>query len=230
MAIPRLTGPLSRYPCAIFCGPDMILIVNGSEPAKHRLQPHTRARHSSWRACAQVTRCKPREWHQRQERRALAAPRSCTKCARSVCHGRRLRQCSRAARRRRSISRAHPMRAHIVRSRGQVAVHGRTPAVAARMPPAAMLVINLRIGAAADCCCGNSSSLLLPDSVKPAVQRGVQNSRGFVPPEAERIRARRPELDGTTRLTETRGTGHGRATEREVASGASDKTTRKTRI
>ncbi|EOD11765.1 hypothetical protein EMIHUDRAFT_257297 [Emiliania huxleyi CCMP1516] len=121
------------------------------------------------------------------------------------------------------------MRAHIVRSRGQVAVHS-TPAVAARMPPAVLLVINLRIRAAADCCCGSSSSLLLPDSVKPAVQRGVQNSRGFVPPEAERIRARRPELDGTTRLTETRGTGHGRATEREVASGASDKTTRKTRI
>ena len=98
-----------------------------------------------------MTRYKPREWHQRQERRALAAPRSCTECARSVCHGRRLRHCSRAARRRRSISRAHPMRAHIVRSRGQVAVHSRTPAVAARMPPAAMLVINLRIGAAADC-------------------------------------------------------------------------------
>ena len=177
-----------------------------------------------------MTRYKPREWHQRQERRALAAPRSCTECARSVCHGRRLRHCSRAARRRRSISRAHPMRAHIVRSRGQVAVHSRTPAVAARMPPAVMLVINLRIGAAADCCCGNSSSLLLPDSVKPAAQRGVQNSRGFVPPEAERIRARRPELDGTPRLTETRGTGHGRTTEREVASGASDKTTRKTRV
>ena len=35
------------------CGPGMgTLIVNGSEPAKHRLQPHTRARHSSWRACA----------------------------------------------------------------------------------------------------------------------------------------------------------------------------------
>ena len=70
-----------------------------------------------------------------------------------------------------------------VRSRGQVEMHSRTPAVghtvAARMPPAAMLVINLRIGAAADCCCGNSSSLLLPDSVKPAVQRGVQNSRGL---------------------------------------------------
>ena len=41
------------------------------------------------------------------------------------------------------------MRAHIVRSRGQVAVHGRTPAVAARMPPAVLLVINLRIGTAA---------------------------------------------------------------------------------
>ena len=81
------------------------------------------------------------------------------------------------------------MRAHIVRSLGQVAVHGRTPAVAARMPPAAM-VINLRIGAAADCCCGSSSSLLLPDSVKPAVQRGVQNSRGLVPPEAERVQTR----------------------------------------
>ena len=127
-----------------------------------------------------MTRYKPREWHQRQERRALAAPRSCTECARSVCHGHRLRHCSRAARRRRSISRAHPMRAHIVRSRGQVAVHGRTPAVAARMPPAVMLVINLRIGAAADCCCGNSSSLLLPDSVKPAVQRGACRIRAVL--------------------------------------------------
>ena len=105
-----------------------------------------------------MTRYKPREWHQRQERRALAAPRSCTECARSVCHSRRLRHCSRAARRRRSISRAHPMRAHIVRSRGQVAVHGRTPAVAARMPPAVMLVINLRIEAAADCCCAAAAA------------------------------------------------------------------------
>ena len=83
------------------------------------------------------------------------------------------------------------MRAHIVRSRGQVAVHSRTPAVAARMPPAVLLVINLRIRAAADCCCGSSSSrLLLPDSVKPAAQRGVQNLRGLVPPEAERVQTR----------------------------------------
>ena len=101
------------------------------------------------------------------------------------------------------------MRAHIVRSRGQVAVHGRTPAVAAHMPPAVLLVIDLRIGTAAGCCCSSSSSLLLPHSVKPAAQRGVQKSRGFVAPEAERIQAHRPELDGCTRLTETRATGHG---------------------
>ena len=30
----------------------------------------------------------------------------------------------------------------------------------------------------------------LPDSVKPAAQRGVQNLRGFVPPEAERVQTR----------------------------------------
>ena len=87
-------------------------------------------------------------------------------------------------------SAGHPMRAHIVRTPRAGAVHGRTPAVATRMPPAVLLVINLRIRAAADCCCGSSSSLLLPDSVKPAVQRGVQNSRGLVPPEAERVQTR----------------------------------------
>ena len=65
-----------------------------------------------------MTRCKPREWHQRQERRALAAPRSCTECARSVCHGHRLRHCSRAARRRRSISRASKASAHCAYAAG----------------------------------------------------------------------------------------------------------------
>ena len=189
-----------------------------------------RDRHSSWSEHARVMRCKPREWHQRQERRALAAPRSCTECARSVCHGHRLRHCSRAARRRRSISRAHPMRAHIVRSRGQVAVHGRTPAVAARMPPAVLPVINLRIGTAAGCCCSSSSSLLLPHSVKPAAQRGVQKSRGFVAPEAERIQAHRPELDGCTRLTETRATGHVRRRGTGKCARPLVKTTRKRRI
>ena len=61
-----------------------------------------------------------------------------------------------------SPSAGHPMRAHIVLRRGQVAEHGRTPAVAARMPPAVLPVINLRIGTAAGCCCRSSSSLLLP--------------------------------------------------------------------
>ena len=127
------------------------------------------------------------------------------------------------------------MRAHIVRSRGQVAVHGRTPAVAARMPPAVLLVINLCIraaataavaAAAAACCCLIQSSQRRSEACRICVEILC----GFVPPEAERIRALRPELDGTTRLTETRGTGHGRTTEREVASGGSDKTTRKTPI
>ena len=122
------------------------------------------------------------------------------------------------------------MRAHIVRSRGQVAVHGRTPAVAARMPPAVLLVINLRIGTAAGCCSSSSSSLLLPHSVKPAAQRGVQKSRGFVAPEAERVQAHRPELDGTTRLTETRGTGHVRRRGTGTCARPLVKTTRKRRI
>ena len=161
---------------------------------------------------------------------ACCAPRSCTECARGVCHGHRLRHCSRAARRRRSISRAHPMRAHIVRSRGQVAVHGRTPAVAAHMPPAVLLVIDLRIGTAAGCCCCCCSSLLLPHSVKPAAQRGVQKSRGFVPPEAERIQAHRPELDGCTRLTETRATGHVRRHGTGMCARPLVKTTKKRRI
>ena len=117
----------------------------------------------------------------------------------------------------------------MVRSRGQVAVHDRTPAVAARMPPAVLLVINLRIGTAAACCC-SSSSLLLPHSVKPAAQRGVQNSRGFVAPEAERVQAHRPELDGTTRLTETRGTGHVRRRGTGTCARPLVETTRKRRI
>ena len=179
-----------------------------------------------------MTRCRPREWHKRQERPALVAPHSSNVCAPNLRLGLRLRHCSRAARRRRSISRASKASAHCAYAAGrwEVAEHGRTPAVAARMPPAVLLVINLRIGTAAGCCCCSSSSLLLPHSVKPAAQRGVQKSRGFVAPEAERIQAHRPELDGSTRLTETHATGHGWTAEREVASGASDKTTRKPRI
>ena len=84
------------------------------------------------------------------------------------------------------------MRAHIVRTprAGGRARPYTGCRVAARMPPAVLLVINLRIGTAAGCCCYSSSSLLLPHSVKPAAQRGVQNSRGLVPPEAERVQTR----------------------------------------
>ena len=167
-----------------------------------------------------MTRCRPREWHKRQERPALVAPHSSNVCARNLRLGLRLRHCSRAARRRRSISRASKASAHCAYAAGTwQSMLGRTPALAARMPPAVLLVSNLRIGTAAGCCSSSSSSLLLPHSVKPAAQRGVQKSRGFVAPEAERIRARRPELDGTPRLTETRGTGHGRTTERDTVHG-----------
>ena len=131
-------------------------------------------------------------------------------------------------------SAGHPKRAHIVRTRRRhVAEHGpaaRTPSVTARMPPAVLPVINLRIGTAAGCCCSSSSSLLLPHSVKPAAQRGVQKSRGFVAPEAERIQAHRPELDGCTRLTETRATGHVRRHGTGRCARPLVKTTRKRRI
>ena len=187
------------------CGPGMVLIVNGSEPAKHRLQPHTRARHSSWRACASDALQAARVASEAGTT-CSRAPHSSNACARNLRRGLRLRHCSLRS----SATQVHQQGIQCERTlcvrRGQVAEHGRTPAVAARMPPAVLLVINLRIGTAAACCC-SSSSLLLPHSVKPAAQRGVQNSRGFVAPEAERVQAHRPELDGTTRLTETRGTG-----------------------
>ena len=127
------------------CGPGMVLIVNGSEPAKHRLQPHTRARHSSWRACASDALHKLREWHQ-------SSLRSLKRSSATQVHQQGI-QCERT----------------LCVRRGQVAEHGRTPAVAARMPPTVLLVINLRIGtpagsssrpaaAAAACCCLIQSS------------------------------------------------------------------------
>ena len=177
-----------------------------------------------------MTRCRPREWHKRQERPALVAPHSSNVCARNLRLGLRLRHCSRAARRLRSISRASNATRTLCVRRRHVAEHGRTPSVAARMPPAVLPVINLRTGTAAGCCCSSSSSLLLPHSVKPAAQRGVQKSRGFVAPEAERIQAHRPELDGSTRLTETRATSHVRRRGTGMCARPLVKTTRKTRI
>ena len=205
------------------CGPDMVLIVTGSEPAKNRLHPHTRARHGSWRACASDALQAARVASEAGTT-CSRAPHSSNACARNLRRGLRLRHCSLRS----SATQVHQQGIQCERTlcvrRRHVAEHGRTPAVAARMPPAVLLVINLRIGTAAGCSCSCSSSLL------PAAQRGVQKSRGFVAPEAERIQAHRPELDGSTRLTETHATGHGWTAEREVESGASDKTTRKPRI
>ena len=139
-----------------------------------------------------VTRCKgaSRESGIRGRNDLLSCSSSSNACARNLRRGLRLRHCSLRS----SATQVHQQGIQCERTlcvrRRQVAEHGRTPAVAARMPPAVLLVINLRIEAAADCCCGSSSSLLLPDSVKPAAQRGVQNSRGVVPPEAERVQTR----------------------------------------
>ena len=65
-----------------------------------------------------MTRCRPREWHKRQERPALVAPHSSNVCARNLRLGLRLRHCSRAARRRRSISRASKASAHCAYAAG----------------------------------------------------------------------------------------------------------------
>ena len=147
------------------CGPDMVLIVTGQNRQKTGYIP-THAPAIAPGEHERVTRCRPREWHKRQERPALVAPHSSNVCARNLRLGLRLRHCSRAARRLRSISRAsNATRTLCVRRGHQVAEHSRTPAVAARMPPAVLLVINLRIGTAAGCCCCSSSSLLLPHSV-----------------------------------------------------------------
>ena len=177
-----------------------------------------------------MTRCRPREWHKRQERPALVAPHSSNVCARNLRLGLRLRHCSRAARRRRSISRASKASAHCAYAAGtwqSMAAHRLWRLVCHRQCCQSLTcVLEPQQAAAAS----SSSSLLLPHLVKPAAQRGVQKSRGFVAPEAERIQAHRPELDGSTRLTETHATGHGWTAEREVESGASDKTTRKPRI
>ena len=81
------------------------------------------------------------------------------------------------------------MRAHIVRSRGQVAVHGRTPAVAARMPPAVLLVINCVLepqqaaaaAAAAACCCLIQSSQRRSEACRNRVVLSLLRLSAFKP-------------------------------------------------
>ena len=168
--------------------------MTGSEQAQHRLLSPTHAPAMAPGEHARVMRCKPREWHQRGEAgtNCSRAPHSSNACARNLRRGLRLRHCSLRS----SVTQVHQQGIQCERTlcvrRGQVAEHGRTPALAARTlyAPGVLLVSNLRIGTASGCCCSSSSSLLLPHSVKPAAQRGVQNSRGLVPPEAERVQTR----------------------------------------
>ena len=179
---------------------------------------------------ARVTRCKPREWHQRQERPALVLLTAPTRvlpiyAAASACG---IALC--AARRRKSISRASNASAHCAYAAGMwqsMAAHRLWWLVCHRQCCQSLTcVLEPQQAAAAS----SSSSLLLPHSVKPAAQRGVQKSRGFVAPEAERIQAHRPELDGSTRLTETRATSHVRRHGTGRCARPLVKTTRKRRI
>ena len=99
------------------CSPGMVLIVNGSEPAKHRLHPHSRARHGSWRACASDALQAARVASEAGTT-CSRAPHSSNACARNLRRGLRLRHCSHAASKATQVhqQRAHPMRAHIVRT------------------------------------------------------------------------------------------------------------------
>ena len=81
--------------------------------------PHTRPPYcSSWRACASDALQAARVASEAGTTCSCCTSRSCTECARSVCHGHRLRHCSRAARRRRSISRASKASAHCAYAAG----------------------------------------------------------------------------------------------------------------
>ena len=99
------------------CGPDMVLIVTGQNRQKTGYIP-THAPAIAPGEHERVTRCRPREWHKRQERPALVAPHSSNACARNLRLSLRLRHCSRAARRRRSISRASKASAHCAYAAG----------------------------------------------------------------------------------------------------------------
>ena len=186
-----LLGP-EPLPVCDFCGPGMVLIVNGSEQAKHRLLSHTRARHGSWRACVSDALQAARVASEGRGRNELL---SCSSQLQRVCSQSTPRpppaallfaQLGDA-----SPSAGHPMRTHIVRTpRAGGRARPHTSCGGSYATGSAASHINLRIGTAACCCCSSSSSLLLPHSVKPAAQRGVQNSRGLVPPEAERVQTR----------------------------------------
>ena len=178
-----------------------------------------------------MTRYKPREWHQRQERRALAAPRSCTKCARSVCHGRRLRHCSRAARRRRSISRASKASAHCAYAAGtwqSMAAHRLWRLVCHRQCCQSLTCVlepqqAAAAAAAAACCCLIQSSQRRSEACRIRAVWYLLRLSAFRPGD-------RSWMVRWTSPRQLHRTIHGRTAEREVASGEMYRKTKKTRI
>ena len=177
-----------------------------------------------------MTRCKPREWHQRQERRALAAPRSCTECARSVCHGHRLRHCSRAARRRRSISRASKASAHCAYAAGtwqSMAAHRLWRLVCHRQCCQSLTCVlepqqAAAAAAVAACCCLIQSSQRRSEACRIRAVWYLLRLSAFRPGDRSwMVRWSSGELHRTI---------HGRTVERDVVSGEMYRKTKKTRI
>ena len=196
MAIPRLTAYWAPEPLPVCdsCGPDMVLIVTGSEPAKTGYIP-THAPAIAPGEHERVTRCRPREWHKRQERTALVAPHSSNVCARNLRLGLRLRHSSRAARRRRSISRASKASAHCAYAAGtwqSMAAHRLWRLVCHRQCCQSLTCVlepqqAAAAAAAAACCCLIQSSQRRSEACRTRRSRGL---RYLLPPEAERFQTR----------------------------------------
>ena len=95
--------------------------------------PHKRPPYSSWRACASDALQAARVASEAGTT-CSRAPHSSNACARNLRRGLRLRHCSLRS----SAMQVHQQGIQCERTlcvrRGQVAEHGRTPAVAARMP------------------------------------------------------------------------------------------------
>ena len=118
-----------------------------------------------------------------------------------------------------------------VRSRGQVAVHSRTPAVAARMPRQQCWSLTCVLGpqqtaavaAAAACCCLIQSSQRCSEACRIRAVWYLLRLSAFRPGD-------RSWMVRWTSPRQLHRTIHGRTAEREVASGEMYRKTRKTRI
>ena len=156
MAIPRFTGPLGRSPCAILWprhGLDSERVETGQTPGSYS---PTHAPAMALGEHARVTRCKQREWHQRQERPALVLLTAPTRviaiyAAASACGIVALLRRARPTQVHQHISRASNASAHCAYAAGRwqsTAAHQLWRLVC---PWPVLLVSNLRIGTAAGC-------------------------------------------------------------------------------